>query len=142
MNKHTKTAVIVAPFLAIGGYIATDYYDQYKTDQKRYHNITVQGDCDIVRGPCLLEGAGLILEYTIKGEMTNLEANYPLGSAAIGMKGAETDKPFNLTPSGDQKNWLIDTSTYTGSNLTSDATIRLVVTAKGHSFFSEFSSTQ
>jgi len=142
MNKHTKLAVIIAPFLAVGGYIATDFYDQYKKDQKRYHNITVKGDCDIVRGPCLLEGAGLILEYTITGGMTNLESNYPLGSAAIGMKGAGTDKPYNLTPSSDQKNWEINTSTYTGSSLSSGATIRLVVTSKGHSFFSEFSSTQ
>jgi len=132
---------MVAPFLAIGGYIATDYYDQYKTDQKRYHNITVQGECDIVRGPCLLEGAGLILEYTLKGQMTNIEANYPLTTAAIGMKGAGGDKPFNLKPSSNQKNWLINTSTYTDSNLSSNSTIRLIVTAKGHSFFSEFTST-
>ncbi len=142
MNRHTKTAIMVAPFLAIGGYIATDYYDQYKTDQKRYHNITIQGECDVASGPCTLEGAGLILEYTINDQMTNLESNYPLTTAAIGMKGIAEDKPYNLTPSGDQKNWQINTSSYTDSSLSSSAVIRLIVTAKGHSFFSEFSSTQ
>ena len=142
MNKHSKLAIIIAPFLAIGGYIATDYYDKYQTDKKRYHNITVQGKCDIDTGPCLLEGAGLTLEYTIKGDITNIESNYPLGSAAIGISNNGDDKPFNLIPQDDRKNWTINTANYKQSLSTNEMAIRLVVTAKGHTFFSEFSNTQ
>ncbi len=142
MSKHKKLAIIIAPFLAIGGYVATDYYDKHQTNKKRYHNIKIQGKCDIDRGPCLLEGAGLILEYTIKGDLTNIEANYPLGSAAISMKVGDNEKPFNLTPVSNKKNWTIQTSTYKHSETASSETIRLVVTAKNHTFFSEFSSTK
>ena len=142
MNKHKKLAIIIAPFLAIGGYIATDFYDSHQKNKKRYHNITVQGDCNIVHGPCLLQGAGLTLEFTINGEQTNIESNYPLETAAIGIKDAEVDKPYNLTPNTDRKNWTIDTSAYNQSKTPHSATVRLIVTSKGHSFFSEFTNTQ
>ncbi len=142
MNKHKKLAIIIAPFLAIGGYILADYYDKYQVDKKRYHMLKIEGKCDIDQGPCLLKGAGLILEYTIKGEFTNIEANYPLGAAAIGMEVSENNKPFNLSPAtSDNKNWTIETSTYKHSGTADSDTIRLVVTAKKHAFFSEFSST-
>ena len=139
MNKHKKLAFIVAPFLAIGGYIAADYYDRYQVDKKRYHNLIIEGKCDIDQGPCLLKGAGLILEYTIVGELTNIEANHPLGAAAIGM--SDNEKPYSLEPKIDKKNWTIPTATYKNST-TESAVIRLVVTAKDHTFFSEFSNSK
>jgi len=142
MNRHVKLAIMIAPFLAIGGYIATDYYDKYQNDKKRYHNLKVEGKCNIDTGPCLLKGAGLILEYTIQGELTNIEANYPLGSAAIGMKVSENDKPFNLKPKTDKKNWSISTSTYKHPAAINSDAVRIVVTAKDHTFFSEFSSSE
>ena len=141
MNKHKKLAFIVAPFLAIGGYIAADYYDRFQVDKKRYHTLKIEGKCDIDQGPCLLKGAGLILEYTIVGELTNIEANHPLGAAAIGMKGGEVEKPFSLEPKIDKKNWTIPTLEFKNSS-TNSGTVRLVVTAKDHTFFSEFSNSQ
>ncbi len=138
MNKHKKLAFMIAPFLAIGGYILADYYDKYQVDKKRYHTLKTEGKCNIDQGPCLLKGAGLILEYTIKGELTNIEANHPLGAAAISMSGDE--KPFNLEPKIDKKNWTIPTLTFKKLTTNNDK-IRLVVTAKDHTFFSEFSNT-
>ena len=129
---------MVAPFLAIGGYIAAHYYDTYQKDKKRYHNLAIEGKCDIDQGPCLLKGAGLILEYTIKGDLTNIEANHALGAAAIGM--SDDEKPFNLEPKIDKKNWTIPTATFRNSTNNS-GTVRLVVTTQDHTFFSEFSSS-
>ena len=140
MNKHIKLAIVIAPFLAIGGYIATDYYDTYQVNKKRYHTITVEGQCDIDTGPCLLKGAGLILEFSKNGEVTNLEANYPLSTAAIGMLGS--DEPTNLTPDTSKKNWSVNTSTYMKSVKSDGNAIRVLVSAKDHFFFSEFSSTK
>ena len=140
MNKHIKLAIVIAPFLAIGGYIATDYYDTYQVNKKRYHTITVEGQCDIDTGPCLLKGAGLILEFSKNGEVTNLEANYPLSTVAIGMLGS--DEPTNLTPDTSKKNWSVNTSTYMKSVNSYGNAIRVLVSAKNHFFFSEFSSTK
>lgn len=139
MNKHKKLAFMVAPFLAIGGYIAADYYDRAQVDKKRYHNLAIEGKCDIDQGPCLFKGAGLIIEYTIKGELTHIEANHPLGAAAIGM--SDDEKPYNLEPKIDKKNWTIPTATFRNASNNS-GTIRLVVTAKDHTFFSEFSNSE
>ncbi len=141
MNRHKKLAFIVAPFLAIGGYIAADYYDRSQVDKKRYHSLKVEGQCNIDRGPCLLKGAGLVVEYTVKGELTNIEANHELTTAAIGMSGDSDRNPYNLTPKADQKNWTIPTLTFKDST-SNDGTVRLVVTAEDHIFFSEFSNTQ
>ena len=140
MNKHNKLAIIIAPFLAIGGYIATDYYDTYQVNKKRFHNITVEGQCNIDTGPCLLKGAGLILEFSKNGGLTNLEANYPLTTAAIGMMGS--DEPTNLVPDASKKNWSVNTSTYMKSVKSDGNAIRVLVSAKDHFFFSEFSSTK
>ena len=139
MNKHKRLAFIVAPFLAIGGYIIADTYDKYQVDKKRYHTLKIEGKCDIDQGPCLLKGAGLILEYTIKGELTNIEANHPLGAAAISM--TDDEKPFNLEPKIDKKNWTIPTTSFKSPTI-KDGAIRIVVTAKDHTFFSEFSTTK
>jgi len=140
MNRHKKLAFMVAPFLAIGGYVAAHYYDIYQVDKKRYHTLKVEGKCDIDQGPCLLKGAGLILEYTIKGDITNIEANHTLGAAAIGMSSEE--KPYNLEPKTiEKKNWTIPTTTFKQAS-NNNGTIRLVVTAKDHTFFSEFSSSE
>lgn len=142
MNKHIKLAILIAPFLAIGGYIATDYYDNYKIDQKRYHKISVEGNCDVKQGKCLLKGAGLLLEFSTTGDITNLESSYPLDSAAIGLKGDEKNKPHNLKPDSNRKNWTIPTREYSNSNEDDGTTIRIIVSANDHLFFSEFTSTK
>jgi len=140
MNQHIKLAIVIAPFLAIGGYIATDYYDTYQVNKKRYHTLTVEGQCDIDTGPCLLKGAGLILEFSKKGEVTNLETNVPLDTAAIGMLGS--DEHTNLTPDASKKNWSVNTSAYMNSVKAEGNAIRVLVSAKDHFFFSEFSNTK
>ena len=140
MNQHIKLAIVIAPFLAIGGYIATDYYDTYQVNKKRYHTLTVEGQCDIDTGQCLLKGAGLILEFSKKGEVTNLETNVPLDTATIGMLGS--DEPTNLTPDASKKNWSVNTSAYMNSVKAEGNAIRVLVSAKDHFFFSEFSNTK
>ena len=142
MNKHTKLAILIAPFLAIGGYVATDYYDKYKINQTRYHQITVQGDCDIEKGKCLLKGAGLLLEYSRNGTVTHLESNFPLDTAAIAIVNHEDEAPHNLTPASDKKNWTIDTADYSIPATNQPLKIRLIVSANDHLFFSEFENSR
>lgn len=142
MNKHKRLAIIIAPFLAIGGYIATDYYQTFQADKKRLHTLAVEGSCDINQGKCLLKGAGLILEYSKQGEMTNLESNVPLVTASIGMKSDEMNKPYDLNPDSERKNWKIATSEYFKKENANDDAVRLIVMTKGHVFFSEFSNSK
>ena len=45
MNRHTKVALMVAPFLILGGYIASDFYLENKADQERVFNMVPFGHC-------------------------------------------------------------------------------------------------
>jgi hypothetical protein len=54
MNLHTQVAIVVAPFLLIGGYVATDYYLIDKAEKNNLFKLTVQGKCHILDEKCTL----------------------------------------------------------------------------------------
>lgn len=139
MHKHTKAAIIVAPFLAIGGYIAADYYHKYTMEERIYHNLAIEGKCDIDQGVCLLKGAGLILKYSVQGDETNIESNHPLATAQIGMANeVEVESPKDLIPDSERKNWKIKKSEY----FSGKESVILSVTTQGHVFNGKFSSSK
>jgi len=139
MNKHTKLGIIVAPFLAIGGYIAADYYQQHKMEKKIYHNLLVEGKCDIDQGSCLLKAYGLILKYTVQDGVTNIESNHPLATAQIGMADETgVDSPKDLVPDTERKNWKIKKTEY----FSGKKSVILSATTKGQVFNGKFSSTK
>ena len=35
MNRHTKLALFVVPFLLLGGYIVSDYYIEHQAEQEK-----------------------------------------------------------------------------------------------------------
>jgi hypothetical protein len=59
-NKHKFIAIIMAPFLAIGGYGLADLYMNKKEDAK-YYQLVPKGSCNPVQDSCEIEGRGLTL---------------------------------------------------------------------------------
>jgi hypothetical protein len=62
-NKQKFVALIMAPFLAIGGYGLADLYMTSKEDIKNYQ-LVPKGQCQPVQNSCEIEGIGLTLQVT------------------------------------------------------------------------------
>ena len=54
MNNHTKLAFMVAPVLAIGGYIASDFWIEDQASATRIYQMAPENSCDVLAGKCVL----------------------------------------------------------------------------------------
>ncbi len=108
MNKHQKLALIVAPFLLIGGYIAADYYsiaqDKAAMEQKA-GRMTTLGDCNLQKGSCILQKGPLEMTLSVDqataGQLL-LVSNQPLEGVTIAFAD---DNPERMFLDGDNKHW-------------------------------------
>lgn len=137
MNKHTKLGIIIAPFLAIGGYVAADYYTLNQQEKQRYHKLHLQSNCDLSTAACVLKGGGLELSLSDNNGITQIQSNHPLTSAAIAMVNNNKEKPNNLKAGSNKTLWTIATTAYAKKGNT-PYRLRIAITANDHIFFSEF----
>ncbi|UPW20243.1 hypothetical protein M0C34_08245 [Agarivorans sp. TSD2052] len=83
MNKHTKLALLVMPFLAVGGYIASDVYMEHDASKDRIFQLSTYGHCDIINQKCILESGDFQLNITDEAGITQLNSTFPLDSATL-----------------------------------------------------------
>ena len=48
MNKHTRLAFMVAPILAVIGYIGADYYKEAEAEMTKIIQLVPEGHCDVI----------------------------------------------------------------------------------------------
>lgn len=110
MNKHKRTAIIIAPFLAIGGFILADYFQQ--PPDKPAVFFTMQGNCDL-KQPCQLDTNDLQIHLSYSGQMQvnqNILIKIQTSVAVENILLALSDEnknypPSKLTSSNDQTQW-------------------------------------
>lgn len=83
MNRHTKLAFMVAPFLLIGGYIASDFYIEHEAGKQRVFNLVPFGHCDVINQKCILKSGDFEVNLLDEGGKTTLNATFPLDSATL-----------------------------------------------------------
>ena len=64
MNKHTKTAFMVAPILVVIGYIAADYYAQGQAEKPKVIQLVPVENCDVINQECIKS----VFNYRIKNK--------------------------------------------------------------------------
>ncbi len=113
MNKHTKLAIVIAPFLAIGSYIATGYYADAKMQKafgkERYLKLLPQGKCQIRAGNCKMKNGDfrLNLEQTPQG--IHLATTHPISNAVISLvTDINQEKLYKLKQDKNALNWQMD----------------------------------
>jgi hypothetical protein len=140
MNKHTRTAFVVAPILAVIGYIAADFYKEDQAEIEKVIQLVPFGDCDVLNQQCILKAGDFEVNVFDKNKLTSVNSTFPLDNATIFL----VDKNNNPTayPLG-----MIQSPYYwhTETNLRElighsghDYKLRLVVNIKGGSYISEF----
>jgi len=73
MGKHKIIAFVMAPFLAIAGYIAAGYYAADKEQPMRV--LVAENKCNISAGDCVLDTLGLKIKLKSSSE---LQAGLPV----------------------------------------------------------------
>jgi hypothetical protein len=94
MNKHLKLAFMVAPFLAVIGYIGADYYNESVAAQEKIIELTTDGHCDVINQNCLLKSREFKINVLDESGITTINSTFPLDSATLFL----VDKSDQMTP--------------------------------------------
>ena len=140
MNKHLKVAFMVAPFLAVFGYIGADFYNENEAAKTKIIQLVPEGHCDIINQSCVLISGEFKVNIVDKGGVTEVNSTFPLDSATLFL----VDKSNTMTsyPLGMKKSpyyWRSNTELRSLVSHKGDSyKLRLIAKIKGGQYISEF----
>ena len=140
MNRHLKVAFMVAPFLAVLGYIGADYYNENEASKTKIVQLVPEGHCDIINQSCVLKSGDFKVNISDAEGVTEVNSTFPLDSATLFL----VDKSENMThyPLGMQKSPYYWRSKTELRNLVANKgesyKLRLIAKIKGGQYISEF----
>ena len=140
MNKHTRTAFLVAPILTVIGYIAADYYEEDQAEKEKVIQLVPFGDCDVINRQCILKAGDFEVNVFDKNNLTTVNSTFPLDSATLFLvdeNNHPTAYPLGIIQSSYY--WHTETNL---RELTGHSgqryKLRLIVNIKGGQYISEF----
>ena len=140
MHKHLKVAFMVAPFLAVLGYVGADYYNENEAAKTKIVQLIPFGHCDIINQSCVLQSGEFKVNISDVDGMTEVNSTFPLDSATLFL----VDKQDKMTPYplGMQKSpyyWRSETALRSlVSNKSDSYKLRLIAKIKGGQYIAEF----
>ena len=140
MNKHTKLAFMVAPFLAILGFVGADYYNEHQAGQLKIIELSPEGHCDVANQNCVLRSGEFKVNISDEAGVTQVNSTFPLDSATLFL----VDKSDKMTPYplGMKKSpYYWRSNTPLGDLLANKGDsykLRLIAKIKGGQYISEF----
>jgi|TARA_R100001377_G_scaffold69343_1_gene44673 hypothetical protein len=140
MNKHTKLAFMVAPILAVVGFIAADYYEENEASANKIIQLTPEGHCDVANKNCVLISGEFKINVSDEAGVTEVNSTFPLDSATLFL----VDKSDKMTPYplGMKKSpyyWRSDTPLGgLVANKGDSYKLRLIAKIKGGQYIGEF----
>lgn len=135
MNKHTKTALIIAPFLAIGGYIAAGYYADIQINKERILALSYEGECQIKQSNCMLSNGQLQVRLSQTAVSIDLATTHPIDYAVISLVDNDNkEKLYRLKQTTNRLNWRLAVSPL---EMRSAEKLRLLLTISKTSYLAE-----
>jgi hypothetical protein len=134
MNKHKKVALLVAPMLLIGGYIANE------AKQEKVFQLDTEGPCDVLGGNCILaSGEFKINVYDEQGK-TTINSTFPLDSVTLFLVDkTNTPTAYPLQMSDTPYYWFNPTPLRERINAKGEThKLRLIAKIQGGQYISEF----
>ncbi len=143
MNRQTKLAIFIAPFLVVGGYIASDQYVAHESNKGRLFNLTLQNGCQLFNGDCILKSGDVLVNITDDNGVTKINTSYPANKVTVSLvsiNGKETICEFNKADNFQywQRETAIRMNHFDRQALNS---IRIMVKIKGDLYLSELSTS-
>lgn len=131
---------MVAPFLAIFGYIGADYYEENQAQETKLIQLVPEGHCDVINQNCVLSSGEFKVNVSDEAGITEINSTFPLDSATLFL----VDKNDKMTPYplGMQKSpyyWQSPTNLRSlAANRGDSYKLRLIAKIKGGQYISEF----
>ena len=137
MNKHTKLAVLIAPFLMVFGFIASDYYLN-ATQVKKVIFVDLVGKCQLAQKPCIFNAGELTLSLVQQGEKMIVNSTYALQSLIffVVTDDEKVAKPIVFSAKENYFYWQGMLNLQKNSD--KPYQIRFIATIDGHQYISEF----
>ncbi len=143
MNKDKRLAIILAPFLLVGGYVVSDQYIESKANETKIFALSTTGECAMFTGDCILQSGDMQINITDENGITKSNTSYPVDTVAISLvydSGKEII--YGLEKSTSPQYWERKTDIRSALTQSKTATkLRVVVKRKGSTYFSEISPT-
>ena len=139
MNKHTKLAILVAPFLAVGGYILSDLYLENQAQELRLFNLKPESSCNILAQQCVLTSGDFQINVYDENGTTYINSTYPLDKATLFL--VDKDNQSTSYPLAMKDNaYYWGRQTPLNQSTKAKQKIRLIAQVKGGQYISEFYS--
>jgi len=143
MNRHTKVAIIVFPFLLLGGYIAAGYFRDYQANQDSVTQLFPEGACDVLNQHCVLKSGEFKINVYDDNGQTWVNSTFPLDKATLFLVEADkTVTTYVMTMSDNPYYWQASTPLRARLMEHRDSDdyykIRLIAEIKGGKYISEF----
>jgi len=142
MNKHLKVAFMVAPILALLGFVGADFYEESEAAKEKITQLAPEGHCDIINQSCVLKSGEFKVNISDEDGVTEVNSTFPLDTATLFL----VDKQDKMTayPLGMQKSpyyWHSKTQLRSlVSNKGDSYKLRLILKIKGGQYISEFTT--
>lgn len=142
MNRHTKLALLVMPFLAIGGYIASDIYLEHDAQQDRVYQLETSGHCDIINQKCVLESGDFKINISDDAGTTIVNSTFPLDSTTLFIVSSSNDvTAYPMSMQDSPYYWQSATNIRSLIPNQGDSyKLRIIANIKGGKYISEFYS--
>lgn len=141
MNKHTKVAVLVAPLLAVLGYITSDYFIENDANKSKLITLIPEPPCQVLAGNCVLLSGDFKINVFDKAGSTVINSTFPLDEAVLFLVDENNvSTAFPLTQVQSQYYWQAPTPLreIAENNSTASYKLRLIASIKGGDYISEF----
>lgn len=142
MNKHTKLALLIAPLLILGGYIASDLYVENQAEKTRIFQLESSGNCDVINKSCILKSGEFEVNIYDEEGITTVNSTFPLDTATLFL--VNKDEEVTVHPLGMQDSpyyWKSPTSLrQLASTKGAKYKLRIIANIKGGQYISEFTT--
>lgn len=139
LNKHSKLAILLAPLLIVGGYIASDQYIEHKANEQKIFALSISNKCNIFMAGCVLTSGNMQISITDNGGITKANTSFPVDSVVISLVYNNAKETiYRLDQVQNTQYWARDTGIKKAISNDLANTIRVLIKEKGRIYLSEF----
>ncbi|MFT5806420.1 MAG: ethanolamine utilization microcompartment shell protein EutS [Moritella dasanensis] len=139
MNKHTKVAVLVAPLLAVLGYVASDYFIENDADEIKLITLVPESSCAVLAGECVLISGDFKINVFDKAGITVVNSTFPLDEAVLFLVNDDNSATaYPLAQVQSNYYWQAQTPLRDLAATSASYKLRLIASIKGGNYISEF----
>ncbi len=141
MNRDQKIALFLAPFLLIGGYVATDTYLGSREQPAELFPLETGGDCRLFDGDCILQSGDMQVNISDVNGLTTVNSSFPADNVSLSLVYQDgREIIYGLDRLANPQYWQKQTGIKQAIVDSKSADkLRIVVQVEGSHYFAEFS---